>query len=87
MSMSFEDLWNRPTLAAEPSEMMPFIKRAKEIEANIEKERTEIKAKAQVKGVDGITCIAYSMQLLMLDFYAKTVSDLRKDLERLIAAH
>jgi hypothetical protein len=82
--MDIRDLLNQPTLAAEPYEVQQYLKRVHKIQEQIEVERQKIHVQSKEKGVDGIPLIAFSIQLLLLDFYYDTTKQIQRALEDLI---
>jgi hypothetical protein len=82
--VDIRDLLNQPTLAAEPYEVQQYLKRVHKIQEQIEVERQKIHVQSKEKGIDGISLIAFSMQLLMLDFYYDTTKQIQRALEDMI---
>ena len=82
--MDINDILNMPTLGAEPYEIRQYLKRVQQIRQQIEDERQKIRTKSKAKDIDGISLIAFSMQLLMLDFYDDTAKQIQKAFQDLI---
>ena len=82
--MDINDILNMPALGAEPYEILQYLKRVQQIRQQIEDERQKIRIKSKAKDIDGISLIAFSMQLLMLDFYDDTAKQIQKALQDLI---
>ena len=82
--MDINDILNMPALGAEPYEILQYFKRVQQIRQQIEDERQKIRTKSKAKDIDGISLIAFSMQLLMLDFYDDTAKQIQKALQDLI---